>query len=119
LLLIRFFLREGLAGSSLDRRADPGGATLTEARSNSRREWFPTGVRERSGLMKKNIDVARAWRDQDYYLSLTEEERASLGAHPAGATNVADDVLRTITGGCGTTYGTPACTPCGNYYCGA
>ena len=53
--------------------------------------------------MKKNIDVARAWRDEDYYLSLTEEERASLDVHPAGA--FADPVLRSITGGCGTEHG--------------
>lgn len=62
--------------------------------------------------MKKNIDVARAWRDEDYYLSLTEEERASLGAHPAGAATVADEALRSITGGCGAGGNTPdtACT---------
>jgi mersacidin/lichenicidin family type 2 lantibiotic len=67
--------------------------------------------------MKKNIDVARAWRDEDYYLSLTEEERASLGAHPAGSA-MADDVLTAITGGCG--YGgtkTPATTACYDWYC--
>jgi mersacidin/lichenicidin family type 2 lantibiotic len=42
--------------------------------------------------MKKNIDVARAWRDQDYYLSLTEEEKAELGAHPSGAAALEDEV---------------------------
>lgn len=52
--------------------------------------------------MKKNIDVSRAWRDEDYYLSLTEEERAELGPHPAGLTTIADEALRSITGGCGT-----------------
>ena len=64
--------------------------------------------------MKKNIDVARAWRDEDYYMSLTEEERSSLGAHPAGAKTVADDALTSITGGCGGYYGnkTPAVTVC-------
>ncbi|HEX6864984.1 MAG TPA: mersacidin/lichenicidin family type 2 lantibiotic [Thermoanaerobaculia bacterium] len=51
--------------------------------------------------MKKNIDLARAWRDQDYYLSLTEEERASLGAHPAGMLALEDAALQSITGGCG------------------
>ena len=51
--------------------------------------------------MKKNIDLARAWRDQDYYLSLTEEERANLGAHPAGTLALEDAVLQSITGGCG------------------
>ena len=70
--------------------------------------------------MKKNIDVARAWRDEEYYLSLTEEERASLGDHPAGVMAVADDVLGSISGGCG--YKTPS-TACYNsstgqwYYC--
>lgn len=75
--------------------------------------------------MKKNIDLARAWRDEDYFLSLTEEERASLGAHPAGSVTT-DAALRSITGGCGYTVGgctvycqdtyggfiTPSCTPC-------
>lgn len=66
--------------------------------------------------MKKDIDVARAWRDEDYFLSLTEEERASLGAHPAGAAPLEDEVLKSITGGCEPCsvnhYCTPSCTPC-------
>lgn len=75
--------------------------------------------------MKKKIDLARAWRDRDYFLSLTDEERASLGAHPAG--NMADETLRSITGGCGymsfyctDTIGgatTPSCTPCPPQLC--
>lgn len=63
--------------------------------------------------MKKNIDLARAWRDEDYYLSLTEEERTSLGVHPAG--EIADPVLKSITGGCGlkqTVNETGVCTVC-------
>lgn len=74
--------------------------------------------------MKKNIDLARAWRDEDYFLSLTDEERAGLGAHPAG--NVADEVLQSITGGCNpnpsipyTEHGyTAMCTYCGLASCG-
>ncbi|MFP5288672.1 MAG: mersacidin/lichenicidin family type 2 lantibiotic [Thermoanaerobaculia bacterium] len=62
--------------------------------------------------MKKNIDVSRAWRDENYYLSLTEEERAELGPHPAGVTLVADETLRSITGGCGYGDKTPATTAC-------
>lgn len=53
-------------------------------------------------MKKKKIDLARAWRDEDYYLSLTEEERASLDVHPAGASIMDDPTLRSITGGCGT-----------------
>ncbi len=83
--------------------------------------------------MKKKVDLARAWRDQDYYLSLGEEERANLGAHPAGALALDDDaVLRSITGGCahpnydpqGTasypacdTSSTAICTGCPPYDC--
>lgn len=76
--------------------------------------------------MKKNIDIARAWRDEEYYLSLTAEERASLGAHPAGAAPLEDDVLKSITGGCVCTVdfcsgpscnGTAICTPCPPRHC--
>ena len=73
--------------------------------------------------MKKNIDVARAWRDEDYFLSLTEEERASLGIHPSGAMVVTDEVLQSIAGGCGpptiqSCIGSIFCTPCGLSECG-
>ena len=67
--------------------------------------------------MKKKVDLARAWRDEDYFLSLSEEERAGLRAHPAGAV-LEDEVLQSITGGCcDTTFGTCStfvCTNCGN-----
>jgi mersacidin/lichenicidin family type 2 lantibiotic len=66
--------------------------------------------------MKKNIDVARAWRDEDYFQSLSEEERASLGAHPAGAL-VDNEVLKSITGGCAYTGLSAACSPCPPYWC--
>lgn len=70
--------------------------------------------------MKKNIDLARAWRDQDYFLSLTEEERASLKSHPGGP--LVDETLSTITGGCAPTgftlcNGSSSCTPCPPMYC--
>lgn len=65
--------------------------------------------------MKKNIDVTRAWRDEDYYMSLTEEERVSLGDHPAGTVSVSDETLGSITGGCACK--TPCVTFCGGVYC--
>ena len=70
--------------------------------------------------MKKKIDVARAWRDEDYFLSLTEEERASLGVHPAGVVVLQDEALQSITGGCCTSYmpcGSAYCTPCPPRFC--
>lgn len=51
-------------------------------------------------MKKDKLDVARAFRDEDYFLSLSEEERASLGAHPSGDVRQQDDVLRSVTGGC-------------------
>jgi mersacidin/lichenicidin family type 2 lantibiotic len=51
----------------------------------------------------KKIDVVRAWRDEEYRNSLTEQQRASLPENPAGLASVSDDVLRSITGGCCTT----------------
>lgn len=52
--------------------------------------------------MKKNIDLARAWRDEDYYLSLSEEDRANLGENPAGVLGMQDEALKSIAGGCST-----------------
>ena len=73
-------------------------------------------------MKKRKIDVVRAWRDEDYYLSLSEEERASLGDHPAGA--IADPALKSITGGCAgptinqyTCNSTGMCTVCPPDWC--
>ncbi len=68
----------------------------------------------------KKIDIARAFRDEDYYLSLSEADRRSLPPHPAAALEVSDDQLRTTSGGtnvdnsCGLT---PICTFCGGRQC--
>jgi mersacidin/lichenicidin family type 2 lantibiotic len=68
--------------------------------------------------MDKKIDVSRALRDEAYYLSLTEEERASLGAHPSGLIELEQTDLRSVSGG-GTLANTCTClcTPCGNIEC--
>lgn len=39
-------------------------------------------------LTKPTLDVTRAWKDEFYYESLSEEEKASLPAHPAGQLNI-------------------------------
>lgn len=61
--------------------------------------------------MKKKIDVLRAWRDEEYRNSLTAEERAGLPENPAGLAVVSNEILRSITGGCGWSYA------CGTYQC--
>jgi mersacidin/lichenicidin family type 2 lantibiotic len=48
--------------------------------------------------MKKN-DIIRAWRDRDFLLSLSEEERASLPANPSGQLDLSDEELIGIAGG--------------------
>jgi mersacidin/lichenicidin family type 2 lantibiotic len=75
----------------------------------------------------KKFDIARALRDEEYYLSLTDDERASLGAHPSGAVELRGDDLRAVAGavtahctGTSTAVGgTVNCTPCPNLNCGA
>lgn len=57
----------------------------------------------------KKIDIARALRDAEYRSRLTTDELASLPTNPAGVASVADDDLRSVTGGCGPT----ACNSCG------
>lgn len=71
--------------------------------------------------MKKR-DIIRAWRDAEYYQSLSESERAQLPAHPAGLTELTDEDLDGIAGGThwGTLFscqGTVICTPCEGYVC--
>jgi mersacidin/lichenicidin family type 2 lantibiotic len=49
------------------------------------------------------VDILRAWKDETYYLSLTDRERQSLPAHPAGLIELSDDELRLAFGGSGST----------------
>jgi mersacidin/lichenicidin family type 2 lantibiotic len=68
--------------------------------------------------MEKNIDVARALRDEMYYRSLTDEQRESLGAHPSGMIELEKTDLRSVSGG-GSLANTCTCvcTPCGTKEC--
>lgn len=65
--------------------------------------------------MKKN-KIIEAWRNEEAYLSLSEEERAALPEHPSGPTAVEDEILRSVTGGCGTSTSS-MCSPCGTWAC--
>lgn len=48
--------------------------------------------------MKKR-DIIRAWRDEEFRLSLSEEQRAQLPANPAGSVELADEDLLSVSGG--------------------
>jgi mersacidin/lichenicidin family type 2 lantibiotic len=43
--------------------------------------------------------IIRAWKDEEYRLSLTEAERALLPAHPAGAVELTAAELGAVQGG--------------------
>ena len=49
--------------------------------------------------MKKRIDVSRAWKDRDYFDSLSPEEQAEIPANPAGLVDLAPEELAAIVGG--------------------
>jgi mersacidin/lichenicidin family type 2 lantibiotic len=59
------------------------------------------------------IDIIRAWKDEEYRLSLTEAERAQLPAHPAGLIELRDDQMNAVLGGGPTTTATTKLPICG------
>lgn len=45
-------------------------------------------------------EIVRAWKDEDYRNSLTEDQRRYAGEHyPAGDTELSDDELEKVAGG--------------------
>lgn len=45
------------------------------------------------------LDIIRAWKDEEYRLSLTDEERALVPAHPAGLIKLEHTELGQAAGG--------------------
>jgi mersacidin/lichenicidin family type 2 lantibiotic len=56
-----------------------------------------TERRERKKHMK--LDITRAWKDELYRLSLSEEELLTLPESPVGGLELSDDILDTVYGG--------------------
>ena len=46
-----------------------------------------------------HLNIVRAWKDEEYRLSLSEAERALLPGHPAGAIDLTDAALGEAAGG--------------------
>ncbi|MBS3030689.1 MAG: mersacidin/lichenicidin family type 2 lantibiotic (plasmid) [Dolichospermum sp. DET50] len=44
-------------------------------------------------------DIIRAWKDEDYRASLTEEQRLQLPENPAGLIELTDDDMSSMVGG--------------------
>lgn len=67
--------------------------------------------------MKTN-DIVRAWRDEDYFNSLSEAERAALPANPAGEIQLSDEELANVNGAWTPTpiCGIPTAAPCTPFY---
>ena len=63
--------------------------------------------------------IIRAWRDGDYYDSLSEEEKAAIPDNPAALPELDDESLSSVTGGCGGGATSGFCTPCGQKHCEA
>ncbi len=71
-------------------------------------------------MQEKNI--IRAWKDEEYRQSLSEDERALLPPHPAGIIELTDRELGAVAGGTGVepTYqiSTLGCCSWINHECG-
>jgi mersacidin/lichenicidin family type 2 lantibiotic len=63
-----------------------------------------------------NIDIVRAWKDEDYRASLSEAEQAMLPENPAGLVDLADEDMSSMAGGaalaCTTDPHTETCAKC-------
>jgi mersacidin/lichenicidin family type 2 lantibiotic len=47
------------------------------------------------------LDITRAWKDELYRLSLSEEDLLTLPESPVGGLELSDDILDTVYGGWG------------------
>jgi mersacidin/lichenicidin family type 2 lantibiotic len=54
--------------------------------------------------------IIKAWKNEDFRLSLSEAERAHLPEHPAGLVELSDDQLGSAAGGINSKYLTACCT---------
>jgi mersacidin/lichenicidin family type 2 lantibiotic len=46
-----------------------------------------------------NIDIIRAWKDEEYRNGLSEEQRSQLPENPAGMVELTNTSMETIVGG--------------------
>ncbi|MDF5722620.1 MAG: mersacidin/lichenicidin family type 2 lantibiotic [Rhizonema sp. PD37] len=46
-----------------------------------------------------NIDIIRAWKDENYRDSLSDEQRSQLPPNPAGIIDLSEEEMESIVGG--------------------
>ncbi len=64
-----------------------------------------------------NIDIIRAWKDEDYRNSLSQEQLNLLPENPAGMIELNDEDMSSLSGGCTTCTGGTGFTHTCNYSC--
>lgn len=47
----------------------------------------------------RDIDIIRAWKDEEYRNSLSEEQRSQLPENPAGMIELSDEDMGSVVGG--------------------
>ena len=52
----------------------------------------------------RHLDIIRAWKDEEYRLSLSGAERAQLPEHPAGVIELLEPELASVQGGFGCSW---------------
>jgi mersacidin/lichenicidin family type 2 lantibiotic len=50
-------------------------------------------------MSHEDIDIIRAWKDEEYRNSLSEEQRAQLPENPAGLVELSDEAMQNVGGG--------------------
>jgi len=60
--------------------------------------------------MSKDVDIERAWKDRQYFESLSPEQRAQVPPNPVGKVSLTDTELEGVAGGTGTGTGCVECT---------
>jgi mersacidin/lichenicidin family type 2 lantibiotic len=63
------------------------------------------------------MDIIRAWKDEEYRMSLTEEQRALLPDNPAGLLELSEADLESVEGGfCNSFMGCTNVGKCNNNF---
>src|SRR6185295_20353394 len=60
-----------------------------------------TNNKTKEEVCMSKLDVVRAWKDEDYRMSLSEAERRMLPCNPAGLIEISDSDLGAVGGGVG------------------
>ena len=64
-----------------------------------------------------HLNIIRAWKDEEYRLSLSEAERASLPEHPAGLIELTGADLDSVAGGTPLIHFTTICFRTPRFFC--